>query len=137
MIGPWRVTLDTNPDDCNLHCTMCEEHSPHSSRNQLRMAGQLPRRRMEWSTVEAVLREGAQNGLREVIPSTMGEPLLWSHFEQLLDLCAELGLRLNLTTNGTFPRLGAQAWAERILPVASDIKISWNGATKATQERIM
>jgi hypothetical protein len=28
--GPWRITFDTNPDDCNLHCIMCEEHSPYS-----------------------------------------------------------------------------------------------------------
>src|SRR5207253_2951864 len=26
--GPWRITFDTNPDTCNLHCVMCEEHSP-------------------------------------------------------------------------------------------------------------
>lgn len=137
MNGPWRITLDTNPDDCNLHCVMCEEHSPHSPQNQLRMAGQLPRRRMDWSTVESALREAARNGLREVIPSTMGEPLLWPHFEDLLGLCRDLGLRVNLTTNGTFPKLGAQVWSERILPVASDIKISWNGATAATQQQIM
>jgi glycosyltransferase involved in cell wall biosynthesis len=30
MPGPWRVTFDTNPDDCNLRCVMCEEHSPFS-----------------------------------------------------------------------------------------------------------
>ena len=29
--GPWRITFDTNPDDCNLHCIMCEDHSPYSS----------------------------------------------------------------------------------------------------------
>jgi MoaA/NifB/PqqE/SkfB family radical SAM enzyme len=46
-------------------------------------------------------------------------------------------VKLNLTTNGTFPRLGAEAWARLIVPVTSDVKISWNGATKATQEAIM
>ena len=29
--GPWRITLDTNPDTCNMRCIMCEEHSPHST----------------------------------------------------------------------------------------------------------
>ena len=67
----------------------------------------------------------------------MGEPLLYEHFEDILALCSEHGVRLNLTTNGTFPRLGARGWAERIVPLASDVKISWNGATKATQEAIM
>ena len=41
--------------------------------------------------------------LREVIPSTMGEPLLYSHFDELLELCESLEISLNLTTNGTFP----------------------------------
>jgi MoaA/NifB/PqqE/SkfB family radical SAM enzyme len=45
--------------------------------------------------------------------------------------------RSNLTTNGTFPRLGAAAWAALLVPVTSDVKISWNGATKATHESIM
>ena len=84
-----------------------------------------------------VVAEGATRGLREIIPSTMGEPLLYEHFEDILALCSEHGVRLNLTTNGTFPRLGARGWAERIVPLASDVKISWNGATKATQEAIM
>ena len=30
MSVPWRITFDTNPDHCNYHCTMCEEHSPYS-----------------------------------------------------------------------------------------------------------
>ena len=44
---------------------------------------------------------------------------------------------LILLPMATFPRLGARVWAERIVPVASDVKISWNGATKETQESIM
>ena len=67
----------------------------------------------------------------------MGEPLLYEYFEDIVALCSEYGVRLNLTTNGTFPRLGARAWAGRIVPVTSDVKISWNGATKATHEAIM
>jgi MoaA/NifB/PqqE/SkfB family radical SAM enzyme len=67
----------------------------------------------------------------------MGEPLLYKHFEELLDLCAARRVKLNLTTNGTFPRLGASEWARRIVPVGSDVKISMNGATAETQESIM
>ena len=29
-LGPWRITFDTNPDDCNLRCIMCECFSPYS-----------------------------------------------------------------------------------------------------------
>jgi glycosyltransferase involved in cell wall biosynthesis/MoaA/NifB/PqqE/SkfB family radical SAM enzyme len=135
--GPWRITLDTNPDTCNLRCVMCEEHSPHSPKQVARRAAGLARREMPVELARRVIAEGAAHGLQEVIPSTMGEPLLYEHMEEIIRLCVEHGVKLNLTTNGTFPRLGARAWAERIVPVASDVKISWNGARAVTQESIM
>ena len=135
--GPWRITFDTNPDTCNLKCIMCEEHSPHSPLQIRRKEEDRPRRVMPFEMIERVIAEAAPHGLREVIPSTMGEPLLYEHFEGILELCARYSVKLNLTTNGTFPRLGAETWAKRIVPVTSDVKISWNGATKATHEAIM
>ena len=135
--GPWRITFDTNPDTCNMRCVMCEEHSPHSDLQATRRREGRPRRLMPVELIRRVVADAAGHGLREIIPSTMGEPLLYAHFEEILELCREHGVQLNLTTNGTFPRLGAKAWAERIVPVTSDVKISWNGATKATHEAIM
>ena len=135
--SPWRITFDTNPDTCNMRCIMCEEHSPHSTLQAARRREGRPRRLMPIELLRRVVADAAANGLREIIPSTMGEPLLYEHFDEILAICAQHDVRLNLTTNGTFPRLGAKAWAERIVPVASDVKISWNGATKATQEAIM
>jgi MoaA/NifB/PqqE/SkfB family radical SAM enzyme len=80
-------------------------------------------------------------GIKEIIPSTMGEPLLYPHFELFLDLCHTLNLKLNLTTNGTFPATdkyqNVEYWAERIVPIGSDVKISWNGASSETQSSIM
>lgn len=135
--APWRITFDTNPDDCNLRCIMCEEHSPHSPLQKIRRAAGKDKRRMDIALVRRVVEETAGRGLREIIPSTMGEPLLYEDFDQIIDLCHEFGVKLNLTTNGTFPGRGAQAWAERIVPAASDTKLSWNGATQATHEAIM
>ena len=135
--GPWRITFDTNPDDCNLHCIMCEDHSPHSATQADRIKAGLPKRRMDIGLVRKVLAESRGTPLREIIPSTMGEPLLYRHFDEILDLCAEYGVKLNLTTNGTFPGRGAKDWAERIVPVTSDVKVSWNGATKGIQESVM
>lgn len=134
---PWRVTFDTNPDTCNLHCVMCEEHSHHSPLQDARRTEGRARRLMSFDLIRRVVEEGAHRGLREIIPSTMGEPLLYDHFEEVLALCAKHKIQLNLTTNGSFPGLGAKEWAKRIVPVTSDVKISWNGATKVTQEAIM
>ncbi len=135
--GPWRITFDTNPDSCNLRCIMCEEHSQYSPLQVLRKKEGRSRRIMPFSMIERVIAEAAPKGLREIIPSTMGEPLLYEHFDDILGLCHRYGVKLNLTTNGTFPGRGAQKWAERIVPITADVKISWNGATKATQETIM
>lgn len=135
--GPWRITFDTNPDTCNLKCIMCEEHSIHSPRQEERRTrGEAPRL-MPIELIRQVMADAAGHGLREIIPSTMGEPLLYEHFDEIIALCEQYQVKLNLTTNGTFPRRGAKDWAERIVPIASDVKISWNGATKQTHEAIM
>lgn len=135
--GPWRITFDTNPDLCNLRCIMCEEHSPLSTLQVKRRTAGLPRRVMPVDLIERIIAEGAANGLKEVIPSTMGEPLLYEHFDRIVELCKEHQVMLNLTTNGTFPGRGARSWAELLVPITSDIKVSWNGASKETQESIM
>jgi len=98
-----------------------------------------PRRMDPALALAALASLGALPGaaLREVIPSTMGEPLLWAGLDALLDACAAAGLALNLTTNGTWPGRGPRAWGERLWPVTRDVKVSWNGATAATAEAIM
>src|SRR3954453_15436593 len=100
--GPWRITFDTNPDDCNLHCIMCEEHSPYSPLQRQRIQAGRPKRRMDIALIRRVLEEAQGTPLREIIPSTMGEPLVYKHLDEILDLCAHYGVKLNLTTNGTF-----------------------------------
>jgi MoaA/NifB/PqqE/SkfB family radical SAM enzyme len=135
--SPWRITFDTNPDDCNLHCVMCEEHSRLSDRQARRRATGVSPRRMNIEILHSVLEELRENLPQEIIPSTMGEPLLYRDFDRIIDLCRHYGVRLNLTTNGTFPGRGAAAWAEAIVPVGSDVKISINGVTPATQAAIM
>lgn len=135
--GPWRITFDTNPDTCNLNCIMCEEHSPYSELQTVRKMCGKQHRLMPIDLIRRVVRDAVPCGLREIIPSTMGEPLLYKDFDSIIDLCYEQKVLLNLTTNGTFPGIGARAWSERIVPVTSDVKISWNGATKATHEAIM
>ncbi|WP_424945698.1 glycosyltransferase [Candidatus Spongiihabitans sp.] len=135
--APWRITFDTNPDHCNYRCTMCEEHSPHSALQFMRRANGTSKRVMPFELIQRNVRALADKGLREIIPSTMGEPLLYKDFEKIIALCEETGVMLNLTTNGSFPRLGAREWAKRLVPITSDVKISWNGAHKETHEAIM
>jgi MoaA/NifB/PqqE/SkfB family radical SAM enzyme len=92
---------------------------------------------MDVSLIRSVIEEQAPLGLREIIPSTMGEPLLYEDFDEIIRLCAQHGIKMNLTTNGTFPKRGADKWAQLLVPICSDVKISWNGGCKSTQETIM
>ena len=135
--GPWRITFDTNPDDCNLRCIMCECFSPYSPVKKERIEIGAPKKRMSIDLIRQILEQAKGSPLREIIPSTMGEPLLYKSFEEIIQLCHEYQLKLNLTTNGTFPRKSAEEWARLLVPVTSDVKFSWNGATKETQEAIM
>ena len=116
---------------------MCECFSPHSNVKKERVAAGIPKREMSIDLIRKILEDSRGTPLREIIPSTMGEPLLYKDFEKIIDMCGEFDVKLNLTTNGSFPRKGAEEWAKLLIPVCSDIKISWNGATKETQEQIM
>nr|WP_295070668.1 radical SAM protein [uncultured Fibrobacter sp.] len=151
-----RVTLLTNPDVCNLRCPLCflnqralrncnarsaengnGDCPPDNGRerffycNKERRAfgmGEMPFE-VARAAIEKYAAEQDVSGkrlLREVIPSTMGEPLLYSHFDELLELCRALGIPLNLTTNGTFPgKWGSEDAMGVLLRSCRDIKVSY------------
>lgn len=134
----WRITIDTNPEDCNLHCIMCEEHSPYSDFiPKLYKETGVKRRRMNFQTVEDIFNQAERLGVKEIIPSTMGEPLLYKEFDKIFELAEKRGIKINLTTNGTFPKKSVQEWAKLIVPNTTDVKISWNGATEETSKKVM
>ena len=132
-----RITLLTNPDVCNLRCPLCflNQRALHNcdvaNCNKERRAFGMGEMSFEVAraAIEKYAAERDTSGkrlLREVIPSTMGEPLLYSHFDELLELCRALGIPLNLTTNGTFPgKWGSDAAMELLLRSCSDIKVSY------------
>jgi glycosyltransferase involved in cell wall biosynthesis/MoaA/NifB/PqqE/SkfB family radical SAM enzyme len=134
----WRVTLDTNPEDCNLSCTMCEEHSLFSTYIKEKLGGKHRRMPKEW--LEPIFEQAKKIGVTEMIPSTMGEPLIYKHFAHFIELCYKYNIKMNLTTNGTFPRTTEKTvteWAKLIVPITTDVKISWNGATAETSQKVM
>ena len=122
-----RITLLTNPDKCNLNCPLCFLNQRGFSRCSLGVG------EMNFETARAAIEKyvaerdaSGKRVLREVIPSTMGEPLLYSRFDELLALCKSLEIPLNLTTNGTFPdKWGRDAGMAELLRACSDIKVSY------------
>ena len=134
----WRITLDTNPEDCNLNCVMCEEHSSYSNfKQKLFKKTGVKHRRMPSYWIAGIFKEASELGVKEIIPSTMGEPLLYKDIDLFFELAKKYKIKINLTTNGTFPGKTVEQWAKLIIPITSDTKISFNGATKETAEKVM
>jgi glycosyltransferase involved in cell wall biosynthesis/MoaA/NifB/PqqE/SkfB family radical SAM enzyme len=134
----WRITIDTNPEHCNLKCIMCEEHSPYSDFiPTLYKETGVKRRLMKFETVEDIFLQADKLGVKEIIPSTMGEPLMYKSIEGIFELSQKHNIKINLTTNGTFPKHSVEEWAKLIVPNTTDVKISWNGATTETAEKVM
>ncbi len=115
---PVKVTFQTN-ETCNLACLHC----------------QIPpdRKRRTMSPVLLdLLRTHLLPDLVELHPTNIGEPLAWPHFRRLCHDLAEHGVLLDLTTNGTLLDSRRIAW---FAPVVRDVKVSFDGARKATFER--
>jgi radical SAM protein with 4Fe4S-binding SPASM domain len=110
---------------------MCDTHSIHNKNKEFH------RTYMNRQLVEKSIDEAIKVGVKEIIPSTMGEPLLYEHFDVFLERLSGSGTKLNLTTNGTFPEHGVAQWAEKLLPVLSDVKISINSIDSQINEEIM
>lgn len=130
---PWRMTFVTNPDKCNLHCKMCDTFS-NANRHRLKEQHRLE---MPFEYVQRCIEEFAPRGLKEIIPSTMGEPVLYKDFDRLVELCHLYQLKMNLTTNGTFPIKGVEYWTEKLLPIISDVKFSINAINPEINQSIM
>ena len=64
-----------------------------------------------------------------VIPSVVGEPMMYPHWNEFLDLLAEHGVFAEVVTNGTF--LDEQTLA-RMGPVLSRLRVSMDGASRET-----
>ena len=133
-----RITLLTNPDVCNLHCPLCFLNQRKGAERvnlgcESRIWGSRSFGEMSFETARTAIEKYAaerdasgKRVLREVIPSTMGEPLLYSRFVELLELCQKFEIPLNLTTNGTFPGAwGSDAGMAALLRSCRDIKVSY------------
>lgn len=125
-----RLTLVTNPDVCNLRCPLCFLNQ----RGRAYGKGEMPLD----VAIASIEKYGGAGGLREVIPSTMGEPLLYSKFAELLDYCSAAHISMNLTTNGTFPGVwGERDGLQKLVRGCSDIKVSCMGFSEDVVHEMM
>ena len=113
-----------------MHCPLCFLGQRQNENFGL---GEMP-----FATVRAAIENALKEGLREVIPSTMGEPLLYSHFSELLELCVVSEVPVNLTTNGSFPGTwGTEQGMRCLLRACRDIKVSCMGFSEESFSEMM
>lgn len=133
-----RLTLLTNPDKCNLHCPLCFLNQRKSPFGMGEMPFEVAQAAIEKFCLNVGTATNPQSALTEVIPSTMGEPLHYSQFENLVALCESLKIPLNITTNGTFPGVwGTEEGLERLVRVSRDIKVSCMGFSADVFQEMM
>jgi MoaA/NifB/PqqE/SkfB family radical SAM enzyme len=121
---PARVTLELTAD-CNLRCPHCEFTPPRAWKDK-----HDPKRILHVS-IEDVRRfaEEVFPHIQEVVPSVVGEPMMYPHWDEFLALCAEYGVFVEMYTNGTYLD---ESTLPKLLPATAKIIISMDGASRAT-----
>ena len=124
MMPSW-ISLSTT-SFCNLRCPHCQTHGTdeiHKLSNSQTWPKDLVTRLADETLPYAF----------EFNLGLNGEPLATPHLRQRLREFGKYGAKLHLTTNGT---LLSKKTIARVLPVASQVHISIDGATEATCEAI-
>jgi MoaA/NifB/PqqE/SkfB family radical SAM enzyme len=108
---------------CNLECPMCLQYQ-----NGTTVSGP----HMELEAFLAVA-EALFPLVERVQFSVSGEPLMSKRLDRLVDVAARHGVRVEYYTNGT---LLDERMLARILPTLGRLNVSFDGATRATFERV-
>lgn len=122
---PVRVTLNTN-NNCNIHCRFC---GFSSKKDAVIGSGRI---KMEADVLEKAADELFPTAW-EVLPTTYGEPLLYDRLTELVDFVRKNHCRTSLYTNGT---LLDRNILSLLMPYISDLKVSFDAATKSTYETL-
>lgn len=117
---PVRITLNTNKN-CNLSCKLCGFSTK---------AQNLGKDRMKLDLLE-IISEELFSTAWEVVPSTVGEPLLFENFLDLVHLIGEYQCRIELYTNGMLLNEGM---SRKLLPYLADLKVSFDAASRSVFE---
>ncbi|MEW6074047.1 MAG: radical SAM/SPASM domain-containing protein [Planctomycetota bacterium] len=125
---PLRVTLELTAD-CNLHCPHCEFTPPRALARKRKLEPELE---LSVADLELFARQVFPH-IQVLIPSVVGEPMMYSHWSRFIALLQEYGVFAELFTNGTYldeDRL------EEMRPALYRINVSMDGASKKTFNKL-
>ena len=121
---PLRVTLELTAG-CNLRCPHCE-FTPARA-----WVEQNDPKRILWLPPDElrVFAAAVFPHIREVVPSVVGEPMMYPYWQDFLDLCAQYGVFAEIYTNGTYLD---EKTLPPLAPVVQKLIVSMDGASRAT-----
>lgn len=125
---PLRLTMELSVD-CNLRCPHCEFTPPRVLAHQMKVK---PAMELGLIDLENVAEQIFPH-IQVVVPSVVGEPMMFSEWERFLQLCEQYGVYADVCTNGTYldrPTL------ERMGPVLTRLNVSMDGASPATFNKL-
>uniref|UniRef100_A0A7C5TG76 Radical SAM protein n=1 Tax=Ignisphaera aggregans TaxID=334771 RepID=A0A7C5TG76_9CREN len=125
-----RLSLESHPDElvvevssiCNMDCLHC-----------FRKAAQdLEPRQIDLNLFESLVVEALESGVKKVVFSGWGEPLIHPSIDRMVGMCKELGLSIALNTNGVL----LYKFTNLVLNYVDELFLSLDAASAKTYSSI-
>lgn len=126
---PTRIVIELT-NRCNLNCPFClvgmhEEQSSVAHSDLKRPFGT-----MELSLVNKIFRDAKEFGIKDVMLTFQGEPLLHKHFVDIIRISKRLGMRTHVFTNGLL--LNSNLSRQIVREGLDSLRFSVDGASEET-----
>jgi len=124
---PLNLTIETTMH-CNSRCIMCQVYRNPTAMKRANLKDSI----LPFDVFGRIAKETFPTA-KTMSPTVMGEPLLTPYLQDMMGILDRYSVMMNIVTNGT---LLTENVSRMLMPHLLKIKISFDGATKSTFEKI-